>query len=389
MIDRIGKECCGCSACAHSCPKSCIRMKENKEGFLYPEIQTENCINCGACEKVCPVLAEKAAEADIRQAHAAILRDQDVLINSSSGGLFTALADAVIDKGGCVFGAAFTEDFRAVHHVMAESAEALCMLRGSKYMQSDPEDCYPAVRKELDRDRWVLFTGTPCQIAGLRCFLRKDYDRLICADVICHGTPSSRLWQYYLKNTEEKLGGKAIVVNFRDKAFGWKKYGLNITAVGNEVYYCPMKEDPYLRMFLKNVCLRESCYHCSVKEKGAFSDITMGDFWGVEHILPETDCRRGVSLAVIHTEKGRVLFEQTRGNMQVIDVDYKRAVSYNTLLTDSVKRPPERDRFFSDLNKLSWNKLERRYLGEKRTALIRRRLSASPIGAIRRKIFGS
>ena len=390
MISRVGNECCGCAACANICPKHCIRMTAGKEGFLYPEIQTDNCINCGVCEKACPVLAEKTwLKTDKKHAFGVMIKDQDILMKSSSGGLFTALAEAVFEKGGCVFGAAFTADFSSVHHVMVENAKELCMLRGSKYMQSDLDDCYPAVKRELERDRWVLFTGTPCQIAGLICFLGRDFKRLICADVICHGAPSPMLWHHYLKSIEEQMGSRASAVNFRDKTYGWKQYGLSISAEGNQIYYSPMKENPFLRMFLKNVCLRESCYHCRVKEKGAFSDITMGDLWGVEQILPEIDCSKGVSLAVIHTEKGKVFFEQTGKCMYVIDVDYDRAVSHNSSLTDSAKRPSERDRFFSDLRKYSWSKMEKRYLGEKRSAVIRRKISSSPIGAIKRKVFRS
>ena len=388
MTDRVGKECCGCTACMHSCPKRCIRMAANDEGFLYPKIQTENCINCGACEKVCPILADKSPIVnDMKQACAVTLNDQDILINSSSGGLFTALADAVFNEGGCIFGAAFDADFSRVHHVKAENTEELCTLRGSKYMQSELNECYPEVRKELGLDRWVLFTGTPCQIAGLKCYLGREYNRLICVDVICHGAPSSIIWQHYLNSVEEKLGGRAVAVNFRDKKYGWKEYGLNITAEGKKTYYCPKKQNPYMRMFLKNVCLRESCYHCRAKGNGVYSDITMGDFWGVEQILPEKDSSRGVSLAIIHTQKGRELFEQARSSMQVIDVEYNRAVLHNPSLTNSAKRPTERDRFFSDLLKFSWNKMEKRYLGEKRSVVIRRKISSSPIGAIKRKVF--
>jgi len=387
MITRVGKECCGCSACANICPKHCIRMAENDGGFLYPQIQEENCVNCGACEKVCPILKEAAAEDNRRQAWAVVNRDQDVLIKSSSGGLFSALAGEMIARGGCVFGAAFTADFSRVHHIMAENPEDLCALRGSKYMQSDPENCYPAVREQLIQDRWVFFTGTPCQIAGLKGFLGRDHERLICADVICHGTPSSLLWRSYLKHIQEKLAGKATAVSFRDKTEGWKAFSMKIMAENGKIYRCSLGEDPYLRMFLKNVCLRESCYHCKVKEKGFFSDITMGDLWGAEQILPEIESEPGVSFALVHTEKGRLLFEQISRGMSVFPVDYERALPYNPVLTDSAKRPNERDSFFSDLDKLSWNKLERRYAKDRIDIVVRRIISTSLIGSLKRAII--
>ena len=387
MIARVGKNCCGCSACANICPKHCIRMTENNEGFLYPQIQEENCVNCGACEKVCPVLQEASEEDSRRQAWAVVNQDQDVLMKSSSGGLFSALADEIIARGGCVFGAAFTADFSRVHHIMAGNLEDLCVLRGSKYMQSDLANCYPAVREQLNQDRWVLFTGTPCQIAGLKNFLGRDHERLICADVICHGTPSSLLWRYYLNHIQKKLGGRAIDVCFRDKTDGWKKYGIKITAEDGRIYRCALGEDPYLRMFLKNVCLRESCYHCKVKENGFFSDITMGDLWGVEQILPEINSSLGVSFALVHTEKGRLLFEQISRSTHVFTVDYERALLHNTALINSVMRPDERDRFFSDLDKFSWNKLERRYAKDRIGTVVRRMISKSPVGNIKRAVI--
>ena len=387
MIARVGKECCGCGACANICPKHCIRMIENDEGFLYPQIQEENCVNCGACEKVCPILQKASAQDSRREARAVVHQDQDVLMKSSSGGLFSALADEIIARGGCVFGAAFTADFSRVHHIMAENLEDLCALRGSKYMQSDLEYCYPAVRKQLDQDRWVLFTGTPCQIAGLKAYLGRDHERLICADVICHGAPPSLLWRSYLKHIQKKLDGEVIAVNFRDKTDGWKKYGVKITAENGKIYRCAMGKDPYLRMFLKNVCLRESCYHCGVKENGFFSDITMGDLWGVDQILPEINSSLGVSLAVVHTEKGRLLFEQITRSMSVFSVDFEQALLHNTALMKSVRRPDERNHFFSDLDKFSWNKLERRYAKDRIGTVVRRMISTSPAGTLKRAII--
>ena len=390
MIDRVGKECCGCSACEQSCPKHCIRMAVNREGFLYPQIQWADCVHCNLCETVCPVLRETIpGRGDLREAWAVVQQDPCILKSSSSGGLFTALADTVMEKGGCVFGAAFTGDFGSVQHRMAQTPEEVCSLRDSKYMQSDTADCYPAVKEQLDLGRWVLFTGTPCQIAGLTGYLGRDYDRLICADVICHGAPSALLWQQYLHNVEENLCGKAAAVNHRDKTEGWSRYGMDITAENGKTYHGSLKEDPYLRMFLKNVSLRESCYHCRIKEKGSPSDITMGDFWHVEEFLPKLDSGMGVSLALVHTEKGRVLFEQAGGRMEVIPVEYPGPLRYNPSLTNSAVRPRQRDRFYADLKRLGWMKMEKRYLKDHWWNAVRRKLSASPVGAVKRRFIRS
>ena len=381
MIDRAGKECCGCAVCVNICPKHCIRMAQNEEGFFYPEIQVENCVNCGACEKVCPVLEGRyVANTDLKETWAVQNTDQGILMNSSSGGMFTALACVVFDMSGCVFGAAFSEDFKRLHHIMAETPEELHRLRGSKYLQSETEKCYLLAEEQLKQDRWVLFCGTPCQIAGLRGFLGRDFDRLIMVDVICHGTPSVLLWQAYLKHIEDKIGGRAVAVSFRDKKEGWKNFGIKITTEGEKVYYCPRQKDPYMKMFLKNICLRESCYHCKVKETGPVSDITIGDLWGAEKIIPEMDSTFGISLAVVHTEKGRQFFEKMKESMAVASVDYVQALSYNPVMVRSVKRPDERDSFFSVLHTSSWPILEKRYVKDKLSTVIKCRISKSVFG---------
>ena len=388
MIDRVGKDCCGCAACMNICPQHCIEMAANEEGFLYPHVQTEKCVNCGRCMKACPILEKKSpVKDDKRNAWAVIHQDRNVLMASSSGGLFTALAAGVFERDGCVFGAGFTEDFSRIHHMMAETPEDLYALRGSKYLQSETGDCYCAVREQLNRNRWVLFSGTPCQIAGLKGYLGRDYDQLITVDVICHGTPSACVWQHYLKHIEEELGVKATEVSFRNKKYGWRKYGISIKSDGKEIYHCSAQNDPYLRIFIKNSCLRESCYHCMIKETGFFSDITMGDLWGVERISPKTDSTLGVSLCLIHTEKGEQLFEWVKKNMYVTQLDYNQAVLYNPSLVSSAGRPRERDSFFSDLNHLSWNRIEKRYAQDKLGTIMRRKISSSPIGAVLKAVL--
>lgn len=389
MIEQIGNACCGCTACASICPRQCIEMRKNEEGFLYPVVWQEACVHCGLCQKACPALhTEESGEDDLRETWGVITKDKDILLNSSSGGLFTALAEAVLAENGCVFGAAFSGDFQTVRHIMVEDSNGLVALRGSKYVQSEMGNCFAAVKEQVKAERKVLFTGTPCQVAGLKRFLGKESDAVLFVDVICHGTPSADLWQRYLNHIETQMGGKVKAVSFRHKENGWRTFGMNMPMNGDLRYYRTLQEDPFMQMFLKNYCLRESCYHCGVKEAGSCSDITIGDFWGVERAAPEFDNALGVSLALIHNEKGKRLFEQVKSGLDVKQVDYSAAIAGNSAYNDSVGRPAERDRFFADLRLKKWKRLERKYLQEKFRTKIKRKLSASVIGKLRRRILG-
>ena len=377
--------CCGCTACVSICPKTCISMKENKEGFLYPQMDKALCISCGLCKKVCPIL-QKKEQIDLKEAYAAITNDRDTLMRSSSGGLFTEIAKAVLSEGGVVFGAAFRDDYYSVHHVIIENEEELVRLRGSKYLQSEMGNCYNQAKEQLIAGRTVLFSGTTCQIAGLKSFLGKEYNRLLCIDVICHGTPSPRLWRSYLTDVERKMGGKAISVCFRHKQNGWRLFGVDMQTLGGKHYYNTVIDDPYMQIFLKNYCLRESCYQCVIKENGAVSDITIGDYWSVGRVEPDIDSSMGVSLAFIHTEKGKHLFEKVKPFMLTRKTDYDQAVIGNSAYNHSVARPTKRDRFFVDLEIMGWRNVEKKYAEQKIFIKIKRILSKSFIGKIRRLI---
>ncbi len=387
MIDHVGKACCGCAACANICPKKCIEMASDKEGFLYPKVNVESCVKCGLCERVCPVLNTPIIQEDLRRAWGAVSEDRELLIGSSSGGVFSTLAAEVIRDGGCVFGAAFEQSFRRVKHIMIETGDELVALRGSKYVQSEIEDTYVQVREQLKNGRKVLFSGTPCEIAGLKNFLGHDDEHLVTADLICHGTPSPLLWQAYLRHIEEDLGGIARKVNFRNKTNGWSKFGMNILTEGGKTYYRSLREDPFLQMFLKNQCLRESCYSCKVKESGTVSDVTLGDFWGVEKEFPQMFNDMGVSLLLVHTTKGMELWERVKTHMKTEETDYERSLSSNSAFTLSVKRPPERDHFFPDLQNKNWGYMENKYLRDKLYDKIKRKISASIIGKLKRRII--
>ncbi len=384
MIEDVGNKCCGCAACYSICPTRCITMMKDMDGFLYPVVDKSSCVNCGLCKKVCPMLQmNKENRKDLEEAYGLIHNDSLILKSSSSGGLFTALAQAIFDKGGCVFGAAFSNDFMRVQHIMTENLEELKVLRGSKYIQSDVGNSYKEVKEQLKNDRVVLFTGTPCQTAGLKLYLGHDYDNLFLVDIICHGTPSPLLWQKYLLFiSDNNMSHKVVSVNFRNKEKGWQQYGMEICFENGDRYYRTLHEEPYMKLFLKDYCLRESCYQCQVKATGPISDITIGDFWGVEQTEIKMDIFEGISLALVHTEKGKKLLKETKANMQCMKTDYNLAINKNPSFCHSVCKPLERVSFFDDLRMLSWTQIEKKYTKTKFSVLLRHKLYTSFLGRI-------
>lgn len=351
MIRLMDKaDCCGCGACAQSCPKSCISMEPDSEGFLYPKVDEKSCVNCGLCEKVCPIQKKARPEAGEVQAFAAYSPDGPLRERSSSGGIFSVLAREILSRGGVIAGAAFADDF-SVRHILVEKDVELDRLRGSKYVQSRMEDTYAQVRELLKRGREVLFTGVSCQVAGLKAFLGRDYDNLWTVDVLCHGVPSPKVWQHYCREQEAAYGQKLESVSFRDKRSGWRKYSIALNLGGDTQYCRPGGEDSYMRLFLRDICLRPSCHHCRFKDLPRLSDLTIGDAWGIEKHMPDMDDDRGTSVVLVNSEKGRKLFEAVEDRLVC------RQGTLDTLLPKSadsrkpVKPHPNRARFFAALDR--------------------------------------
>lgn len=334
MISIIHKaDCCGCGACQQRCPKQCISMQEDQEGFLYPIVDEEDCTNCGACEKVCPLLGT-VAKSDIIEVLAAKNSHEDERMLSSSGGVFFPLAKTVISRGGVVFGALFDEDWMVVI-TYAETLEGVKPMVGSKYLQASAGTSYQDAERFLKQGREVLFCGSPCQIAGLKKYLRKDYPNLLAVDFLCHGVPSPGVWRRYIyedvlkesarrvaagKNTvlSSSLNSMPVItgIEFRDKTFyGWKKYSFVVRqrsvlqADKNTVLLSDIhRNNPFMRGFLHNIYLRPSCYECRCKNGVSNSDLTIGDFWGIDTLVPDFDDDKGVGLVVISSIKGKSAF---------------------------------------------------------------------------------
>ena len=354
------KNCSGCSACYSVCPANAIKMSPDKEGFLFPQIDAGVCIKCHKCEKVCPVLNFSESNDEIKtEAFACINDDEKVRFESSSGGIFSSLAEKVLKADGVVFGVKLDENQKAVFG-FTETEEGLADFRGSKYVQAETGYAFVSCRKFLEEGRKVLFSGTPCQIAGLKSFLNRNYDNLLCVDIICHGVPSPELWQKYVEFREKKASSKTVKTAFRQKKYGWKLYSLSFTFQNNSEYSATLQKDPYLRLFLKDLCLRESCYNCTFKGLSRPSDLTIADFWGIQNEMPEMDDDKGTSLVFIHSRKGKEIFSQLT-NCRTQKIDCNQGVKYNPSMIKSVSRPEKRDSFFKDLDSLDFEKLLKKY----------------------------
>ena len=365
MVEIIDKTfCSGCSACSMACPKKHITMQSDEEGFKYPKIDDKLCVDCGLCENVCPIINNETVCDEIKISYAAVNKDERIRLGSSSGGVFYAISQSVIENGGVVFGAKFDDDFRVVHD-FADNIDGLSKFQGSKYVQSDIGETYIKAKKFLEEGKQVLFSGTPCQIGGLKAFLRKDYDNLICQDIICHGVPSPMVWEKYLKFREQKASSKVKNIFFRNKKFSWKRFSVEFEFENNSKYIEFSNDDPYMISFLKNVSLRPSCFNCAFKTEDRLADITLADFWGIENIQPQMDDNKGTSLVIVHSEKGRKLFKNLFEKIEFSEVDFKKAILYNSAMTKSVPKNNVRDAFLKEIKDKPFDKTVNKYLGDR------------------------
>lgn len=342
------KNCFSCRSCLYSCPKNAIEMKESSEGFFYPYIN-EKCVDCGICVKVCPT--EKTFIRDIPEQIGKLvyLQDENKLKDSSSGGAFSGFAEHILKKNGVVFGAAYDDELN-VNQVYVEKIEDLYRLKGSKYVESFTNDSFVKTKEFLESDRYVLYSGTPCQIAGLKSFLRKDYGKLITIDLICHGVPSRKLFNKYLVWLGKKHGGKVVYYGFRDKDVGgWSCGGKFKTKTKTKTKTSESSCDPYYASFLRGETYRESCYSCPYSSLYRPGDITIGDFWGVEKYFPDLQCDNGVSCCIINTKKGKDFFYSSEDLFYTQDAKLNDIVENNHNLSSSTIRPKNRDFIYESI----------------------------------------
>lgn len=334
-------QCCGCSACVQRCPRQCISMWEDEEGFFYPKVNLDRCIDCHLCEKVCPCINIEESQEPL-SCYAAKNIDEDIRKQSSSGGLFTVIAEKVIAEGGVVFGARFDNNWQVVHTCI-ESKQSLAVFRGSKYVQSQIGESFKQVKTFLRERRKVLFSGTPCQISGLNHFLRKEYDNLLTIEVVCHGVPSPKIWREYLASLNLMNIGS---ISHKDKLTGWRGYSFTIKDAEDNIIFTERAGDnKYLMAFVRNLTLRPACFSCPAKAGRSRADITLADYWGVEHFIPEMDDDKGISFVCGNTQKGKILIEQL--NIQKEHADYQKSISYNSCIFKSTCEPADRQLFWN------------------------------------------
>ena len=376
MIDIIDKlMCCGCTACEQVCPRKCISLEEDTEGFLYPKIDEGRCIDCHLCEKVCPVLNPNEERVPLK-VYAAYNKNEIIRSKSASGGIFTIIAEKIINEGGVVFGVKFDENWDVVYGY-TETLEGLEPFRRSKYVQAKVGNAYNDVWTFLKKGKKVLFTGTPCQIAALKKFVRTDYENLLTMDLICEGVPSPLVWRRYLNEEiaeqsaqfKKRPNTKIVVadINFRNKKRGWRQFAfcLELNQVDSNTgdvvdKSIVIERTSYMRALMNYLDLRPICYQCPFKSCKSGSDLTIGDYWGIYKLHPEFCDNRGTSMVYINTNKGTHYFDKQI--IECMETTYQEAFPYNNIIT-SVKKHPNRERFFEELDncksfeKLVWKLL--------------------------------
>lgn len=350
MIKLLCKEnCCGCEACAQICPNQCICMTEDEEGFKYPLIDSANCIDCGMCKEVCPFTHENQTRNPI-STFAAINQDQDQRLISSSGGVFYILAEKTIALGGIVFGAKYDFDWQVVFDY-ADTFDGVKAFVGSKYVQARINGSYSKCEEFLKSGRKVLFSGTPCQVSGLKRYLKRNYENLVLVDFACHGVPSPKVWRNYLRE-KQVLSSNISGIYMRGKNHGWRNYGFQITVlVGTKqlpIEETVAAENEYMRSFFQNLTLRPSCHSCKCKGFSSGSDLTLADFWGIWDIDKSMYDDKGTSLVFVHSDQGYRALDFSR--MRYANTDFEKSVSYNSALFESVKPHRNRTSFFQKLN---------------------------------------
>lgn len=362
-INAVGKEyCCGCNLCITSCPKNCISVKIGNEGFSYPKIDEEVCVNCGQCLKICNQRLDEKLKTIQKETFIGFNNNSTIKNSSSSGGVFYPLAKKIISEKGSVYGAVYNSKF-GVEHTRITEEKKLQLLMGSKYVQSNlSKEIYDNIYKDLDEGKFVLFSGTPCQVASIKEFVSRKVDknsleRLFLVDFICHGVPSPKVWESYLNYISGNLD--VSNVSFRDKVKGWHDYRLSISAENGKNVSKTHDTDRYMQSFLTDKNIRESCYNCNFKNNNYCSDITLGDAWKVEKDCIEWADDKGTSLFIVRTEKGRNLLTQIKDSITYKETNYEQWCGYNPSIVYSTNRPLGRNQFFTDFaeksNKDFWS----------------------------------
>ena len=370
------KNCCGCSACMNVCPKQAIHMEENEYGFVYPVIESKLCIECGACKKVCSYQKENQGTAS-EKAYISVNKNKSQLMKSASGGVFSAIATKILDEGGVVFGASYVkEDGKLkVKHISVTDKGNLPKLQGSKYVQSDIGFAYKEVKEYLTQNKKVLFSGTPCQIDGLKGFLKKDYENLFLVDVICHGVPNQGMFNDYVDLLKNKINMDIRDFSFRNKEKGWDNFHIAISN-GNKTKNIFWKTSSYYKLFVDGSIYRENCYDCKYANPKRISDLTIGDYWGIIKQHPELfkedkwfeNSYNGISCVLVNSGKGQEMVDELTDYMEILPTTVEKVAMGNGQLRHPTPRPKEREKILDLYKEKGYAAIDdefNKYLGKK------------------------
>lgn len=394
------KDCCGCGACMNICPKQAITMVEDARGFVYPQIDYDKCIKCGACKRVCGYQQLPKLN-NPKDNYASATKNDKQLKKSASGGIFAAVAENILKNGGIVYGAAMQYEGKLIpKHIRIDSVKDLIKLQGSKYVQSSIGDCYKNAKADLTDGKQVLFSGTPCQIAGLQKFLGKEYDNLLTIDIICHGVPNAKMFQDFIATKEKKFNGKIEKFLFRDKSKGQGMTSLFAIRRGNKVENKIIngKVLSFFTLFLKSYTYRENCYSCPFAQKQRVSDMTLGDFWGFHEEYPNLDKKwnlsneKGVSCIIVNTEKGQKCIEQNKDSLILMKSDFDKIAKHNDQLHTPSKSNPKREIIMNLYQEKGYDAVEEYYIKNFRIDRLKQNIRGMIPKNLRRnvqKIMGS
>lgn len=376
MLTVDYEKCTGCGACVQRCPKRCISWTEREFGFRYPQIDKDACVNCGQCEKVCPI--DKALEVSAEQkAYAAVHKDDEVLAKSTSGGAFTAIADAVFAQGGIVYGAAMLDGMQ-VKHIRTSGKDDFEGLRSSKYLQSDTGTTYQMVEQDLKQGKTVLYSGTPCQIDGLKNFLGKDYENLYTVDIVCHGVGSQAYFDKYMDYARERYG-KIKALRFRSKEYaGWSCGGGVVVVDSSDcLKKIPYRDfdNYYYSYFLSRDIYRKSCYSCKYANTNRVGDFTLGDYWGVEALNLPLQTKNGCSLLLVNNRHAMLLLDEIE-SLDRVETTVEQAAHCNKQLNAPSKLMDSRQNRIGEYESMSGQQIQKEYLKNHRKTVVKGQLKA-------------
>lgn len=352
--------CCGCMACAQVCPKHCIKMLRDDNGFWLPEVRLSECVKCNKCEMVCPILSRNQIVEDGKQEDVLLCANKDnkVMSQSSSGGIFAALATSILTEHGIVCGAAFSEDYKSVRHIIIDKENSIQKLLGSKYVQSEIGNCFKLIQENIEFGRKVLFCGTPCQVAALKNYLgKKRSENVLLVDFLCHGVPSQKVYSQYIKWIEERNKSKIVSVNFRSKAVSWKQFTMKII-FSNGAEYCKLFDlDPYGQAFVTNISLADVCYECPFRTESRVADLTLADAWGISDIHRVVKENKGASIIFVHNFKGKQACQKIFDNIRCEELSEIEIGQQRKRLTERHQRHRNREAFFAFIDSMDFSTL--------------------------------